>query len=312
MSGDENEAVDTSCCCASCGVSEIDDIKLVPCDACYLVRYCSDECREDHKSEHEEACKIRAAELREELLFKQPESSHLGDCPICSLPLPLDEKKSSMYNCCSKVICNGCDYANVKREMEMRLQPTCPFCRESMHITEEEYDKRHMKRVEANDPLAMGLEGVKHMKKGEYSSAIEYFTRAADLGDVWAHVKLALMYHDGQGVEKDEGKHIHHAEEAAIGGNPNARCLLAMFERKRGNKERAVKHYIIAASQGEDGSMQVLMELFKSGFVGKEVLAATFRAQKAAIDATKSPQRLAAEEYRRSIGGHPESAAGRR
>ena len=32
----------------------------------------------------------RAAVLRDELLFKQPESSHLGDCPICCLPLPLD------------------------------------------------------------------------------------------------------------------------------------------------------------------------------------------------------------------------------
>ena len=71
---EENEALDTSCC-ASCGVVEIDDIKLVPCDDCDLVKYCSDECRNNHKSEHKEACKKRAAELREELLFKQPEDS---------------------------------------------------------------------------------------------------------------------------------------------------------------------------------------------------------------------------------------------
>ena len=64
------EVADT--CCASCGIIGIDDIKLVPCDDCDLVRYCSDECREDHNPEHKEACKKRAAELRDELLFKQP------------------------------------------------------------------------------------------------------------------------------------------------------------------------------------------------------------------------------------------------
>ena len=68
--------------CASCGVAEVDDIKSKECSACDLVRYCSDACRDDHKSEHEESCKIRAAKLRDELLFKQPESTHQGDCPI--------------------------------------------------------------------------------------------------------------------------------------------------------------------------------------------------------------------------------------
>ena len=74
-----NEVVDT--CCASCGIAKVDDIKLMPCDDCDLVRYCSDACRNDHKSEHEEVCKMRAAELRDKILFKQPEGSHLGDCP---------------------------------------------------------------------------------------------------------------------------------------------------------------------------------------------------------------------------------------
>ena len=72
--------------CASCGIAEVDDIKLKNCDHCDLVQYCSDACQMDHKSEHEEACKIRAAEIRDELLFKQPESSQLGDCPICMTP----------------------------------------------------------------------------------------------------------------------------------------------------------------------------------------------------------------------------------
>ena len=83
-------------CCACCGIAEIDDIQLVPCDDCDLVKYCGDDCQELHRSEHAGKCKMRAAELRAELLFKQPESTHMGDCPICSLPLPLDGSKSGM------------------------------------------------------------------------------------------------------------------------------------------------------------------------------------------------------------------------
>eukprot|EP00984_Skeletonema_dohrnii_P032614 scaffold27009_cov78-Skeletonema_dohrnii-CCMP3373.AAC.1 len=69
--------------CASCGKSEVDDIKLKKCNDCGLVRYCGVKCQREHRSEHKSTCKKRAAELRDEKFFKQPESCHLGDCPIC-------------------------------------------------------------------------------------------------------------------------------------------------------------------------------------------------------------------------------------
>mmetsp|Transcript_15594 Transcript_15594/g.22174 ORF Transcript_15594/g.22174 Transcript_15594/m.22174 type:complete len:137 (+) Transcript_15594:168-578(+) len=116
--------------CATCGIAEVDDIKLKECIHCDLVKYCSDECHQLHKSNHEEACKKRMAELRDELLFKQPESSHLGDCSICFLPLSLSESKCTLVTCCSNLICNGCRYANQIREVKMRLENICPFCRE--------------------------------------------------------------------------------------------------------------------------------------------------------------------------------------
>ena len=118
--------------------AEVDVIKLKDCDCCDLVRYCSDVCQEEHKSEHEEACQKRAAELRDELLFKQPECSYLGDCPICSLPMPLDLLESSMYSCCSKTVCHGCCRTNWMREIEARRQFSCPFCRKPEAITQEQ------------------------------------------------------------------------------------------------------------------------------------------------------------------------------
>ena len=42
-----------------------------------------------------------------------------------------------------------------------------------------------------------------------------------------------------------------------------------------------MKHLIIAATQGEDHSIKALMNAFKEGLVGKEVLAATLRAHQA-------------------------------
>eukprot|EP00984_Skeletonema_dohrnii_P035730 scaffold35856_cov144-Skeletonema_dohrnii-CCMP3373.AAC.1 len=273
----EDNQADTSCC-ASCGIAEGDDIKLKECDACDLVRYCSEECQKNHKLQHKRACKKRAAELRDELLFKQPKSSHLGDCPICFLPLQLDLSKSTMATCCSKIICNGCNFANKIREIEGSLQQRCLFCRKPAPNTREEADKRRMKRIEANDPVAMSHKGIEQDKKGDYQSSFEWFTRAAELGDVEAHVRLGLMYRYGDGVEKDRGKEMYHLEEAAIGGHPTARCNLGYHEEENGDMKRAVKHYIIAAAQGQDESIKLLMFAFKEGYVNKDDLAAALRA----------------------------------
>ena len=144
---EENEEANT--CCTSCGIAAIDDIKLKECDDCDLVRYCCDECQQNDKSEHQEDCKQRAAELRDELLFKQPEGSHLGDCPICCEPMPLDEEKSESMICCSKYICFGCNIANMKREREGRLQHSCPFCRKPRDKSLKKLAKLQMKRVKA-------------------------------------------------------------------------------------------------------------------------------------------------------------------
>eukprot|EP00984_Skeletonema_dohrnii_P018061 scaffold8348_cov78-Skeletonema_dohrnii-CCMP3373.AAC.1 len=292
----DGNAVD-KLCCASCGIEEVDDIKLKECADCDHVRYCSDGCQREHKLQHEEACKKRATELRDELLFKQPESSHRGDCPICMIPLHLDVTESPMAMCCSKTICNGCNYANQKREIQGKLQHTCPFCREPLPTTDEGCDKQRMKRIEANDPAAMYQEGVKQDGKGDYSSAFEYYTKAAQLGDAEAHYQLSILYHHGHGIEKDLGKATHHREEAAIGGHPSARYNLGVLEWNNNNAERAVKHFIIAATQGHDKSIKYLMEIFKGGLVSKDELAAALRAHQAAVDATKSPQRKAAEQY---------------
>jgi len=157
-----------------------------------------------------------------------------------------------------------------------------------------------MKRIEAKDPVALCEEGVKQYVKADCSIAFEYFTRAAELGDAEAHNLLSLMYHYGHGVEKDKGKEVHHLQEAAIGGHPRARYNLGCHEWRNGNTVRAVKHWIIGANLGDDDSINELMDAFRNRMVSKDDLAAALRAHQAAVDATKSPQREAAEEYYRN------------
>eukprot|EP00984_Skeletonema_dohrnii_P034284 scaffold33516_cov111-Skeletonema_dohrnii-CCMP3373.AAC.2 len=135
-----------------------------------------------------------------------------------------------------------------------------------------------MRRVEKNDPVAIREIGMKHGNNGDYELAFEYLTKAAELGDALAHYLLSLFYRDGQGVEKDEKKGFYYLEEAAI----------------------AAKHFIIAANLGHDDSIQALKECYKrGGLVSKEDFAAALRAHQAAVDATKSPQRDAAEALKK-------------
>ena len=294
--------------CASCGIAAVDDTKLTGCDGgCDLVKYCSVECEENNREQHEEECKKRKAVLHDKDLFTQPDISHHGECPICCLPLSIDASKSTMMTCCSKTICDGCNYTNIKRENEQGLENRCAFCREPMP-SQKEAERRIMKRIKKNnDPVAMtemgkrhyhkGHMGRKHKNKGDYARAAEYFTKAAALGDVSAQFCLGGMYYDGKGAKKDMTKALYHLEKAAIGGHPSARAYLAVYEEENGNFERAAKHYIIAANLGDEKSLKVIKDLFVKGIVSKEEYAAALRGYQAAVDATKSAEREKAESF---------------
>jgi len=273
----------------------VDDIKLKECDACDLVKYCSDQCEEDHLPQHELMCKERAAELRDEILFRQPESSHRGDCPICFLPLSIDTK-SRMFGCCSTMICNGCSYANQKRELEEKLQHACPFCRNIFPKTDEEAIKNAMKRVAANDTDAMMYMYQKSYNEGDYDTAFAYLTKAAELGGADAHYNLSILYGEGKGVEMDKKKGFYHLEEAVFAGHPEARYNLACHEGRNKRYDKAVKHLIIAAKLGHDESIQALKKFYVGGKFSKEAFAAALRAHQAAVEATKSPQREVASK----------------
>jgi hypothetical protein len=291
----KGEGLDEVCAC--CGIAEVDDVKLKLCDGgCDLVKYCTVDCQENHREQHDEECKKRKVELHDKQLFTQPDSSHFGECPICCLPLSIDLGKSTLNTCCCKMICKGCNFANQKREIEAGLEQRCAFCREPVPDTDEECIKKLLERVKKNDPTAMTDIGKKHSKECDYGKAFEYWTKAAELGDANGHYLVGNLYYYGEGVEEDMEKAVYHWEQAAIGGHPSPRVFLANYEKNNGSFDRAAKHFIIAANLGCDDSLQRVKALFVQGIVSKEDYAAALRGYQAAVDATKSPEREEAEK----------------
>jgi TPR repeat protein len=150
----------------------------------------------------------------------------------------------------------------------------------------------------------MAQMGTERLMEGDFSGAYEYWAKAAELGDAGAHYHLAVMYDEGQFVEKDMKKAMYHWEEAAIAGHPGARHNLGCYEGIHGRIDRAMKHFIIATNLGYDQSVKMLKQCYADGNISKEDFAAALRVYQAAVDATKSPQREAAErnpDFQRAV-----------
>jgi TPR repeat protein len=200
-------------------------------------------------------------------------------------------------SCCCKIICKGCNYANQKREVEEGLEQRCAFCREPAAEAQEEFEKNMMERVKKSDPVAMTQMGKTHLEEGEYAKASEYWAKAAELGDAEANCCLGSMYFYGNGVEKDEKKAVYHLEQAAIGGHPNARGLLATRDMVNKRSDRAAKHLIIAANLGHEPSVKWMKDLFVQGIVSKEEYSAALRGYQAAVNETKNAEREEGEAF---------------
>ena len=166
-------------CCADCGSVAGEGVSLKACKSCMLVKYCNVNCQRNHWPTHKKVCKLRAAEIRDEALFKDPPPKE--DCPICFLPMPVkliacmtlppatilsvpiynyaeaneelaNNGTANFYSCCGKSICGGCIHSC----RESGNDDKCPFCKADRNgITDEEIVEEMMKRVKANDAVSI-------------------------------------------------------------------------------------------------------------------------------------------------------------
>ena len=66
---------------------------------------------------------------------------------------------------------------------------------------------------------------------GNIHEAIRYFTKAAELGDVFAQYSIGFFYYDGQGVKQDRGKARIWLGKAASQGHKHAKELLKTIKK---------------------------------------------------------------------------------
>ena len=225
----------TTGCCAECGKEEGDGgASLKICKPCMQVKYCNTECQHKHWATHKAACKLRAAELRDEVLFKDPPPKE--ECPICFLPMPINlvccvslppatissvpvsdyalanEELANMemeeFNpCCGKSICRGCIHSFRKSGTRK-----CPFCNtDRCSKTEEEDNEDLMNRAAVNDAASINLladsyyQGLYGLQR-DRAKAIELYARAAEVGYSKAHSSLGVIY-EGEGDLKKAKLH---------------------------------------------------------------------------------------------------------
>ena len=241
--------------------------------------------------------------ISDDELFKQPPLKE--ECPICLLRLPSLGSGSTYYECCGKMICNGCDCAPVYDNLgKVIIEKKCPYCRTPAPTSIEEYNRRLQKRVVLGDAHAIYTLGNYYRRGDEdgfpqdYDKAFELFVRAGELGCTDAYCSVGYAYEIGRGVEIDEKKAKHYFKLAAIWGNVYARYNLGNNEQRAGNMNRALKHYMIAAEGGEPDSLKQIQELYTNGHASKDDYAKALRAYQAYLVEIKSTQRDAAAAAR--------------
>ena len=302
MSSATAETTDTAC--ANCGKEESNEVKLKQCTDCYMVKYCNSDCQIAHRSKHQEACKKRSEELLDavkeifdgELFKDHPERE---ECPICMLPLPFDDHNIAFRECCGKLICHGCTHHQLKEDTKNGKQlydcGTCAFCRTPLAKSGKEYIDRLNSGVKRNDANSMHVLGI-HYREGDtvkkdLTKAMVLFREASKLGCAGAYYNWGSLTWDVATQNEDKLNAIHCFNFGAIGGNLDARRIVANLEANIGNYERAYKHYLLGAKAGDEQCLKKVKTGFVEGYVTKDEYAGALRAYQKQHDETKSALR---------------------
>ena len=152
------------------------------------------------------------------------------------------------------------------------------------------------KRMEIGDAVAIFNLGCcychgSHGLPQDHAKALELCRRAAELGNAKSYTSIGAAYYEGNGVERDETKANHYFELAALAGDSISRHNLGNTEGRRGNMDRALKHFMIAAGSGDNDSLENIKQLFMDGDAMKDDYAKALRAYQANLIEIKSAQR---------------------
>jgi len=172
----------------------------------------------------------------------------------------------------------------------------CAFCR----TPRQDYDAAKLAmvraRVEKKDPEAIHHLGQKHYfgdlgLQKDMQKAIEFYTEAAELGSIEAVSSLGNAYFFGNGVQEDETKAVQFWKKAAMQGHYRSRYNLGCYEAKKGNYDRAMKHFLISAKMGDKDSIETTKRYFMEGLATKKQYTEALRGYESAVEEMKSHDR---------------------
>ena len=178
----------------------------------------------------------------------------------------------------------------------------CAFCRTPCPDNDADKLAMLLVRAKKKDPAAINFLGEQYFF-GEFGlqkdmrKAVELWAEAADLGSIEAIFSLGNAHHNGHGVEQDEAKSAEFFKKAAIQGHADSRHSLGNHEGKKGNHDRAVRHFLISATMGLKDSFESIKMLFTVGIATKEQYAQALKGYQDAVEATKSHDRDEAKRF---------------
>ena len=136
----------------------------------------------------------------------------------------------------------------------------CPFCRTAKPENDADMLAMIQARVEKKNPDAISHLGEK------------YF-----FGDL--------------GVREDEAKAAEYYKKAAVEGHVQSRNNLGATEVKKGNYDRAVRHFMISAKMGHISSVKNIKMIFAEGGATEEKYTEALRGYQNAVEGMKSHDR---------------------
>ena len=232
------------------------------------------------------------------------------DCAICLVPLPPVKSETCYLACCGNIICKACyienkasiNKQNEKKSAGKKLAFACPFCREPIPTSDEEYAQLQARCLK-NDHNAlrnMGCSFVKGYlgKAKDELKALDCYIRAAELGSPEVCVGIAECYREGNGVAIDNERAALFERIGALRGSVVARHNIGKSEYDSGNHEVAIRHWKIAAEAGYQSSLNKLKEIHNADgkkpgkeFISKEEMDTAYRSGHEAQMEVRSEER---------------------
>jgi hypothetical protein len=182
-------------------------------------------------------------------------------CPLCLEEIPpiksyeeLKQGGEMMMRCCGVIHCANCTDKSIEF-MSRKDNVKCYNCREPLRPsthwakTIKPNDQRHWLLRDVADGYMNGTSVLKQNIK----KAMQFYKRAADLGNTQAQDQLAFYYFNGygdSGTTKSLKKAKYYAEKAAYQGAAHSQYILAVLLMETDPDEEVFQLLTLAAFQG--------------------------------------------------------------